>query len=153
MELRMTPLDVTAAVTEAVREFEALAAARRVALQVDADDMGVINGDEAKLRDVVTKLVSNAIKFVPTGGRVHVSATRNNGHLEIAVADTGPGVAGGDHERIFEAFAHGAESAPLGQGSGLGLALARRYAELHGGSLAIESTSDQGARFVLRVPA
>jgi len=153
MELRPSSIDVVNAITDTVREFEALAAARRVALQVVADDVGMVEADDAKVRDMVAKLVSNALKFVPSGGRVQVCATQGPELLEIAVSDTGPGVSGADRERIFEPFAHGAESTPPSQGSGLGLALARRYAELHGGSLHLDMTADEGATFVLRVPA
>jgi signal transduction histidine kinase len=79
---------------------------------------------------------------------VTVGAARDAEYVDISVTDTGHGVDPADHERIFHAFAHGEES----QGTGLGLALARRYAELHGGSLTVESDLGRGAVFTLRLP-
>jgi signal transduction histidine kinase len=72
--------------------------------------------------------------------------------VEVSVTDSGRGIDPSDQERIFDAFAHGDDSGTNEQGSGLGLALARRYAELHGGRLTVESDLGTGATFTLRLP-
>jgi signal transduction histidine kinase len=148
MGLRRTPFDADDLVGSVVRDFEALAAARRIALQLDADSVGVVEADEAKVRAAVTNLVSNAVKFAPSGGHVRVHASQSGGHFEVRVHDSGPGVAPEDVDRIFEAFT---ASGP-DHGFGVGLALARRYAEMHAGTLTVASTPGEGAAFTLRLP-
>jgi signal transduction histidine kinase len=111
----------------------------------------VVTADEAKLRHVVANLVSNAVKFAPDGERVFVRTAAADGFVEIMVTDTGDGIAASEQERIFDAFAHG-ESQATKQGAGLGLALARRYAELHGGTLSVASSPGDGATFTVRLP-
>ncbi len=149
MGVRRTPFDATDVIGTVAGEFEAVAAARRIALQVDADDLGVVEADEAKLRNAVANLVSNAVKYTPTGGHVRVVARRVGAHLQVSVHDSGPGVAAEDADRIFDAFT---ASGP-DHGFGVGLALARRYAELHGGTLSVASQPGDGATFTLQLPA
>jgi signal transduction histidine kinase len=110
--------------------------------------LGCIEVDEVKLTQALGHLVSNALKFTPDAGRVTLGVVRDGDYIDISVTDTGRGVDPVDHERIFHAFAHGEES----QGTGLGLALARRYVELHGGNLTVESDLGRGAVFTLRLP-
>ena len=149
MGMRCAPFDLSDVIATVTHEFEAVAAARRIALQVDADNLGVVEADEAKLRDAVNNLVSNAVKFAPSGGQVSVAAKRSAEHLHISVHDSGPGIAAEDAARIFEAFT---ASGP-DHGFGVGLALARRYAELHGGTLTVASEPGHGATFTLQLPA
>jgi CheY-like chemotaxis protein len=102
----------------------------------------------------VANLLHNAAKFTPEGGRIAITARRENGHVVVSVRDTGPGIPVEDRERIFEIFAQGARShdRPTG-GLGLGLTLARRLAELHGGTLEAVSGGPQGgSEFVARLP-
>jgi signal transduction histidine kinase len=111
-----------------------------------------ITADERRVRQVVFNLLSNAIKFTPTDGRVDVTARMNDGQVEIAVADTGPGVSAEDLEAIFEEFEQGSDG-KQGEGTGLGLPLSRRLVELHGGRLWAESEVGRGSifRFTLSV--
>ncbi|HEX9235940.1 MAG TPA: ATP-binding protein, partial [Actinomycetota bacterium] len=117
-------------------------------LRVDPDDI-VVQADERKLRQVVFNLLSNALKFTPAGGRVDVSAQMTDGVVEVAVADTGSGISPEDQELIFEEFqqARGGDAGTRQEGTGLGLPLSRRFIELHGGRLWVESTPGQGSTF------
>jgi signal transduction histidine kinase len=110
-----------------------------------------IPADERRLRQIVFNLVSNAVKFTPAGGRVDVSARLKDGEVEIAVADTGPGIAAGDLEAIFKEFEQTSEGKQL-EGTGLGLPLSRKLAELHGGRLWAESRPGHGSTFHLILP-
>jgi signal transduction histidine kinase len=98
-------------------------------------------------------LLSNAVKFTPRGGAVEVVARRTDGTVEIAVSDTGPGIAPEDQEAIFEAFRQvGTDVTRKREGTGLGLALTRRFVELHGGTIRVESAVGRGSTFTVRLP-
>jgi signal transduction histidine kinase len=105
-----------------------------------------ITADERRVRQVVFNLVSNAVKFTPTGGQVDISARLEDGNVAVAVADTGPGIAAGELEAIFEEFEQTAEGKQV-EGTGLGLPLSRKLVELHGGRLWAESAPGQGSTF------
>ncbi len=111
-----------------------------------------ISADERRLRQIVFNLLSNAVKFTPSGGRVDVSAHTHNGQVEIAVADTGPGIPLEDIESIFEEFEQIADGKQA-EGTGLGLPIARRLVELHGGHLWVESQPGHGSTFRFTLPA
>jgi signal transduction histidine kinase len=153
MELQTGEVDLEVTLTAALEPFQSEATTRGVEVHLDAGaTLSHIEADETKLVQALNHLVSNALKFTPDGGGVSVTVARDTDHVEIRVTDTGRGIAPTDQERIFEAFAHGDDSATTEQGSGLGLALARRYAELHGGSLTVRSDPESGAAFTLRLP-
>jgi signal transduction histidine kinase len=116
-------------------------------LRVDPDEIE-LEADERKLRQVVFNLLANAVKFTPAGGVVDVSAHRRDGIVEVAVADTGPGIAAADTQLIFEEF----RQAGSHEGTGLGLPLARRFVELHGGRLWVESVQGSGSTFRFALP-
>ncbi len=121
-------------------------------LNVEPDDI-VIEADERKLRQVVFNLLSNAIKFTPAGGRVDVSAQMTDGIVEVAVADTGSGIAPEDQELIFEEFQQvRGGSGSRREGTGLGLPLSRKFIELHGGRLWVESVQGEGSTFRFTLP-
>jgi signal transduction histidine kinase len=117
-------------------------------LRVDPDEIQ-LEADERKLRQVVFNLLANAVKFTPAGGVIDVSARRRDGVVEVAVADTGPGIAAGDTQLIFEEFRQAAGDS---DGTGLGLPLARRFVELHGGRLWVESVPGSGSTFWFALP-
>jgi PAS domain S-box-containing protein len=110
-----------------------------------------ITADERRVRQIVFNLVSNAVKFTPSGGRLDVSARLDGGQVEIAVTDTGPGIAADDLESIFEEFEQTSEGKQA-EGTGLGLPLSRRLVELHGGRLWAESEIGQGSTFRFTLP-
>jgi signal transduction histidine kinase len=120
----------------------------QLGLEVDPG-VDLVEGDERRIRQVVFNLLSNAVKFTPDGGRVDVTTARSNGEARVAVADTGPGIAPADQERIFEEFQ---QAQPESEGTGLGLALSKSLVELHGGRIWVESELGRGSVFVFTLP-
>jgi signal transduction histidine kinase len=130
------------------------ASRRRITLSLAVPaEIGTIQADERKLKQVIFNLVSNAVKFTPDGGHVDVLACRLGGDVQVAVRDTGIGIAPEDQERIFEEFLQvGTADGGPREGTGLGLALARRFVQLHGGKLEVESTPGEGSSFTFTLP-
>jgi signal transduction histidine kinase len=154
MEIYVVPLDIARLVGSAAGLMKESAARHGIRLATDVDPaLGAIAADERKVKQILLNLLSNAIKFTPDGGAVTVSARRAAGGIEIAVADTGVGIAKVDHDLVFEAFRQAAgEPVRKSEGTGLGLALARRFAELHGGWLRLESAPGSGSTFTVFLP-
>jgi signal transduction histidine kinase len=123
----------------------------RLSLEL-APDVELVRGDERRLRQVVFNLLSNAVKFTPAGGGIVVATERVGDEVQVSVADTGPGVAPEDRERIFEEFQQTEIGVTQQEGTGLGLALSRRLVELHGGRIWVESEPGFGSRFVFTLP-
>jgi signal transduction histidine kinase len=123
-----------------------------VELTANVASLPRVRGDRERLRQVIQNLVDNAVKYSSAGGRVHVSATTDDGHVLIDVTDEGPGIALEDQQLIFEKFGRssGGTAKP---GTGLGLFIARSIAEAHGGSLDVESVPARGSVFRLELPA
>ena len=155
MELAVTEMSVVDALESGLTMHQARASRNEIALNLSVEpDVGVILADERKIRQVVFNLVSNAVKFTPSGGRVDVTASRHDGIVEIAVADTGVGIVLADQERIFEEFTQAGrlDGAPA-EGTGLGLTLSRRFVELHGGRMWVQSEVGGGTTFRFTLPA
>ena len=110
-----------------------------------------VRGDAERLRQLIDNLISNAVKYSESGAEVSVHAQVDDGQVVVRVRDTGPGIAPEHQDQIFEKFGRAAGSAK--PGTGLGLFLARSFAEAHGGSLTVESRPGEGATFTLRLPA
>jgi signal transduction histidine kinase len=119
----------------------------------ETSGVDVVSGDERRIRQVIFNLLSNAVKFTPAGGSVDVRATQVNGEVCVSVADTGPGIAAGDHERIFEEFQQTDAGVEHREGTGLGLAVSKRLVELHGGRIWVDSELGRGSTFVFTLPA
>jgi signal transduction histidine kinase len=111
-----------------------------------------IRGDHDRLRQVLTNLIDNAIKYSPAGGEVEVRAYPENGRVLVDVRDQGPGIAKADQKLIFEKFGRITGSGATRPGTGLGLFIARSIAEAHGGALEVQSVPQQGATFTLELP-
>jgi signal transduction histidine kinase len=111
----------------------------------------VVRGDRDRLRQVLTNLLDNAVKYSPAGGEVEVEALAENGRISIEVRDRGPGIPAEHHALIFEKFGRvsGEHAKP---GSGLGLFIARSIAEAHGGSLEVRGREGEGTAFALELP-
>jgi signal transduction histidine kinase len=110
-------------------------------------------GDERKVKQVLLNLLSNAVKFTPEGGRITVKAGRTDGAVEIAVSDTGIGIAPEDQAAIFEEFRQvGTDDARKLEGTGLGLTLAKKFVELHEGRMWVESELGRGSTFTFTLP-
>jgi signal transduction histidine kinase len=154
MELNVASFDLPQAIEQALTLVRERAARRTIALGVGIDaGLGAVKGDERKIKQVLLNLLSNAIKFTPEGGRVEVLAKPVAGRVEISVSDTGIGIAPEDQEAVFDEFRQvGTDSATKREGTGLGLTLARRFVELHGGRLWVKSAPGQGSTFTLSLP-
>jgi K+-sensing histidine kinase KdpD len=111
-----------------------------------------VRGDAERLRQVLTNLVENAVKYSPAGGEVQLSAYAHGGRVLVDVSDLGPGIAAEHHELIFEKFGRVNSGGQGKPGSGLGLFIARSIAEAHGGSLDVHSAPRRGATFTLTLP-
>jgi PAS domain S-box-containing protein len=117
-------------------------------------DMGVISGDAGRLQQVAWNLLSNAVKFTPRGGQVEVTLRRAESHVELAVVDTGAGIAPSFLPYVFDRFRQqdGAITRKTG-GLGLGLAIVKSIVELHGGTIDVRSDGEStGSRFVVKIP-
>ena len=111
-----------------------------------------VTGDERRIRQVIFNLLSNAVKFTPRGGLVDIAATQSSGEVRVSVADTGPGIAAEDLDRIFQEFQQTEEGARHHEGTGLGLALSKRFVEMHGGRIWCDSEVGRGSTFVFSLP-
>ncbi len=147
-EGRFAPVDLTAVCAGVFEFYEPLAQSKCVAITLDAPEPTLVLGDEDLLREAVSNLVENAIKFTPEGGSVLVAADLVSGQARVVVSDSGPGVAPADRDKIFRRFFRSERNGPA-SGNGLGLSIAAAIAKLHGFSLKVEDNFP-GARFVLR---
>ena len=145
-------LDLRELVRSAVANQALAASAKQIEVDEDLEELRIA-GDENKIRIVVDNLLTNAVKYTPSCGRVVVSLASRGGFATIDVQDNGPGIAEADRERIFEPFYQGrAEYQSSVKGTGLGLAIAKEYVEAHDGSIELV-TSALGAHFRVRFPA
>jgi signal transduction histidine kinase len=153
MELELSSFSLPAAVESALTLVRERATRRGVSLRAAIHPaIGEMSGDERKIRQVLLNLLSNAIKFTPEGGRIEVTAAPENGAVDVSVSDTGVGIAPEDHEAVFEEFRQVGESAAKQEGTGLGLALCRKFVELHGGKIWVTSALGAGSTFTFRLP-
>jgi len=153
MELRLQDVAVEPVIAQAVELVEPLSAEKRITIRSEASSAGTVLADAGKLKQMLLNLVSNAIKFTGEGGTVTITARRLQSAVEIAVADTGIGISDADQAKIFMEF-HQVDPGPgrRQQGTGLGLALTRRFALLHGGDVLVSSKVGAGSVFTLRLP-
>jgi signal transduction histidine kinase len=152
MELALSEVAIPEVLRSAVSMHSERAdrAGIELGLTTDPDEITIV-ADERRVRQVVFNLLSNAVKFTPAEGRVDVSARLDDGHVVIAVADTGPGIPAEDLETIFEEFEQAHEGRKA-EGTGLGLPLSRKLVELHGGRLWAESVVGRGSTFRFTLP-
>jgi signal transduction histidine kinase len=154
MELETAVLDLPLAIENARTFVRERAAKHGITVDVDVDDrLGEYVGDERKIKQILLNLLSNAVKFTPEGGRIAINAREVNGSIEISVSDTGIGIAPEDQPKIFEEFRQvGADYAHKVEGTGLGLTLAKKFVELHGGRIWVQSRPGQGSMFTFTLP-
>jgi two-component system, NtrC family, sensor kinase len=153
MELELSDFHLPTALDSALTLVRERAGRRSIALHLSVDErLGPIQADERKVRQVVLNLLSNAIKFTPEGGRIEVAAVAKDGLVEIAVSDTGVGIAPGDQEAVFEEFRQVGTADKKVEGTGLGLTLCRKFVELHGGKIWVKSELGKGSTFTFTIP-
>jgi signal transduction histidine kinase len=145
---RFKELDLGAVCAEVVDFYEPLAQSKAIELAAEIRDPAHMRGDEDLMREALSNLVDNAIKFCPEGGKVRVEVETVEGLPRVSVSDTGRGVPPADRTRIFRRFYRG-EGADGVAGHGLGLSITQTIANLHGFQLTVED-NHPGARFVMR---
>jgi signal transduction histidine kinase len=154
MELELARFDLPQAMQDTLVLVRERAARHGIELHLEVDGgVGAVVADERKIKQVMLNLLSNAVKFTPEGGRVDARVVPTDGGVEISVADTGIGIAPENQELIFEEFRQvGGDYAHKREGTGLGLTLARRFVELHGGRIWVKSQPGQGSTFTFSIP-
>jgi len=154
MELEATRFRIPDSIDNAMTLIRERAQRHGIALGKDVDPaVDEVIADERKFKQILLNLLSNAVKFTPDGGRVDVIARRTPDALEVAVRDTGIGIAAEDQKLVFEEFRQvGNDYTKKQEGTGLGLALARRFVGLHGGTITVESEPGKGSTFTFTIP-
>lgn len=157
--LEMAPLDLADLLRGLGQKFAPLARGAGVDLQIDVDNMSTIMADSDRLSQVFSNLIDNAIKHTPAGGTIQLHAHNTAQHLQVSVADTGPGIPEDDLARIFERFYQTDKSRRGGssRGAGLGLAIAKEIVLAHGGEISAHNQNEsnsggQGSVFVVKLP-
>lgn len=155
LRLEFVACELQTVIEAAAESIRPTAEAKGIRLQLDLDwQTGSVYGDHERLQQIIWNLLSNGVKFTPSGGSVNVSLQRINSHVEIVVTDTGVGISRDFLPHVFDRFrqADGSTTRNYG-GLGLGLAIVRHLVELHGGTAYAESGGeDQGSKFTVRLP-
>ena len=154
MELDISDFDLRSALENAMTLVKERAQRNGIRLSLEVDrSLGVLHGDERKLKQILLNLLSNAVKFTPEGGKVDVAARPGVDAVEISVSDTGVGITAEDQKVVFEEFKQvGSDYTRKAEGTGLGLALTKRFVELHGGNIRLESIPGKGSTFTFTIP-
>jgi signal transduction histidine kinase len=154
MELDLSEFDVPAALNNSLTLVKERAQRHGIRLHLEVTpDLGVIQADERMFKQIMLNLLSNAVKFTPEGGSIAVGSRRCADALEVSVKDTGVGIAEEDQRAIFEEFRQvGRDYTRKGEGTGLGLTLTKRFVELHGGVISLESALGKGSTFTFTLP-
>ena len=135
-------------------EYQFLADTQHISIRIDLPEDLVIQGDREKLNRAFSNILDNALKYNVDGGWIEVTGQQSAGELVIAVANSGPGLAGDDIPRVFDQFFRGEKSrSGTHGGSGLGLAIVKRIVALHHGRVTMESEQRAWTRITIRLPA
>ena len=153
IDLEVAPFSLPHTLERGVVIVRERAARKGVRISLWSDPgVDMVIGDERRIRQVVFNLLSNAVKFTPAGGAIDVTAAVVDGEVHVSIRDDGPGIAPEDQARIFEEFQQAAAGAQQREGTGLGLALSKRFIELHHGRIWVESQPGNGSTFVFTLP-
>ena len=153
MELEAADFDLPNAIENALVLVRERVIRRGIRLGSTIDTrLGMISGDERKVKQVLLNLLSNALKFTPEGGEIDVTARLHDHLAEVSVADTGIGIAPADQSTVFEEFRQVGTADKKAEGTGLGLALSRKFIELHGGRIWVKSELGTGSTFTFALP-
>lgn len=153
MQIDVKPIDVSALVKRVVDATHPSAREKGITLGCTVQDVVIIVADAKRIEQSVMNLLSNALKFTPSGGRIDVAVERTGDRVEITVRDTGKGIPAGMLPHVFECFRQGDDQGLMTAGLGLGLYIVREIAHLHGGSASAQSEGEgRGATFVISLP-
>jgi len=154
MELNLAEFDLPAAIDNALILIRERAPRPGISLSTEVDpQLGALIADERKLKQILLNLLSNAVKFTPQGGKIKVGARLLGDMVEIAVSDTGIGIAAQDQAAVFEEFKQvGTDYTRKAEGTGLGLALTRKFVQLQGGAMHLDSEPGKGSTFYFTLP-
>jgi signal transduction histidine kinase len=153
MDLELSDFSLPATFDNALTLVRERAGRHGIALHMSVDErVEQVRADERKIRQIVLNLLSNAIKFTPERGRIDVRAVPSDGGVDVSVSDTGVGIAPEDQGAIFEEFRQVGTAAKKVEGTGLGLALSRKFIELHGGRIWVQSQLGAGSTFTFTIP-
>jgi heavy metal sensor kinase len=152
MQLNLEEIDLKDLIIEVCMDMKIFAERKQIDLVVDDLQEAKFKGDELKLRRMLWNIVDNGIKYTPSGGRVEISSSRNNGYMNIDVRDTGAGIAEEDIRYIFDRFYRADRARKRETGSGLGLAISKWIAEAHQGTIEVDSRAAFGSHFSVRLP-
>jgi PAS domain S-box-containing protein len=152
MTLEPESVNVSDMIDGICRVLRGVTLPRRIQLVVDvAADVGSVEADPIKLKQILYNLISNAVKFSPDAATININARALDEAIEVSVVDQGIGIDPKDHELIFEEFRQ-VQTAKRPQGTGLGLTLVKRFLQMHGGSIKVHSESGKGAKFTFTLP-
>lgn len=148
------PVDMSRLAEDMTRQMKLLAGEKEIAMEAHTNGAATVTGDEQRLGELLLILLDNSVKYTDSGGRVDVTVAQENGHVRVAVSDTGKGIPPESIPHVFDRFyrADKARSRAMG-GSGLGLAIARWIADGHGGNIGIQSEPDRGTTVTVELPA
>lgn len=153
LELHPELLRPADAITQTISSLRPLANNKAISIVEDVDREVHITADPVRFKEIVSNLVSNAIKFTPEGGTIRVECHRRAHHAVFAVTDTGIGVPASEQQAIFDKFYQlGSTTRGVREGTGLGLAITKRLVEMHGGTISVESAPGQGSCFEFVIP-
>jgi signal transduction histidine kinase len=154
MDLDLGDFDAAQAIGNAMTLVRERAQTHGISLVLEASDaIGEIRADERKFKQILLNLLSNAVKFTPDGGKVTVRAALVGNNIDVAVQDTGVGISAEDQLVVFDEFKQvGRHYTNKHEGTGLGLSLPKRFVELHGGSLTLQSEPGIGSTFTFTLP-
>ncbi len=154
MDLELSQFDLTEALASSLTLIRERATRNGITLELNSNgDIGQWRADERKFKQIMLNLLSNAVKFTPSGGKITVDAKHEDSRVEISVTDTGVGIKPEDQALVFEEFRQvGSDHLKKAEGTGLGLALTRRFIELHGGKISLKSEVGKGSTFTFTLP-
>jgi two-component system phosphate regulon sensor histidine kinase PhoR len=151
-ELKLEPVNLNDLAEEVTAQLKPQAERQQLSLVKElAADLPQVPADGARVRQVIVNLLHNAIKFTDAGGRITVTTRREGDSITLAIADTGRGISGEDLPHVFERFYKG-DKVRSGEGTGMGLAIAKHIVEAHGGDVRVESEEGKGSTFSFSLP-
>lgn len=154
LSMNMVSLDLSQIVTAIGERLAIVAQKKGLTMTIDAPPMPEIQADGDRMAQAVTNLISNAIKYTPSGGSIHVKTQINNGGIELMVQDTGIGIPAEDLPRVFERFYQADKTRGPRRGTGLGLAITQEIIQAHGGTISVTSAgTGKGSTFTVWLPS